>query len=143
MPGMLQLEQPWIITEKTCMVPVLFDLIQRWKAVRNRKKESVFIIIDEARHVLDFFAYILHVGFLFFISPLLKYSNGHLDARQRGAEFVGDIAKKAFLSGDKPGEARGHVVDGEAKLTEFVATILLHANRKMTFGDLPGCKGHL
>ena len=45
---------------------------------------------------------------------------GYAEAREGGAEFVGDVAEEEFLRGDEGFEAFGHVVEVVDEALEFV-----------------------
>ena len=99
--------------------------------------------VHEAGHVLDVVSHVVDVSLLFLVRALFEDAQRHLDPGQRRTEFVGNVAEKALLAGDEPGQPRGHAVDGLAERAEFVAPAFVGAGVESSFGDLVRNLRHL
>ena len=58
-----------------------------------------------------------------------------LEAGERGAELVGDVAEEAALADDEAFEAFGHLVEGAAELADFVGAAGADAGSEIALAE--------
>ena len=61
--------------------------------------------------------------------------DGELEARERRAEFVGDVAEQAALADDQLLQAVGHLIEGAAELPDLVLAPGLDADGEIALAE--------
>ena len=62
--------------------------------------------------------------------------DGELEARERGTEFVGDVAEEAALTRDQRLQLVGHLIEGAAELPDLILARAADANGEIALAEL-------